>query len=112
MQVVEEGADLGVTTFLVISEETSVTAYTNYHGGLGYGSVRWGWAMGSSTTNYAENDYLEGTFVLSFYDQAQKSLVWQGTYQGVVKEKPQKREKSILKKMNKLMKAYPVEPMK
>ncbi len=118
MNLVESGADAAISVFIVIDAKTSTTAYTNYNGGMGYGMGR-GWGMGyggmgmgSSTTTYSENDYLEGTFVVDIYDESSKDLVWQGVITGTVKEKPEKREKSIPKSMAKLMKKYPVAPVK
>jgi hypothetical protein len=118
MNLVESGADAWVSIFIVIDQKTSTTAYTNYNGGMGYGMGR-GWGMGyggmgmgSSTTTYSENDYLEGTFVVDIYDESSKDLVWQGVITGTVNEKPKKREKGIPKSMAKLMKKYPVAPVK
>ncbi|WP_020532602.1 DUF4136 domain-containing protein [Flexithrix dorotheae] len=110
----DEDADVGITLFLVVDDKTSTSAYTTYNGGMGYGAGRWGWGMGmgSSTTTYSEDDYKEGTMVVDFYDIESKELVWQGVMQTVVQEKPEKREKTIPKKVAKLMKAYPVKPIK
>lgn len=112
----DQNPDLGITLFLVISQEESVTAYTNYNGGYGYGG-RWGWGMGyggmgSSTTSYSKDDYLEGTLVIDFYDNNTKELVYQGILTKTVVENPKKRETSIPKAINKLMSKYPVKPMK
>ncbi len=118
MNLVESGADARVSIFIVIDEKTSTTAYTNYNGGMGYGMGR-GWGMGyggmgmgSSSTTYSENDYLEGTFVIDMYDESSKDLLWQGVITGTVKDNPKKREKSIPKSMAKLMKKFPVAPVK
>ena len=112
----DDQGDVGITLFVVVDDKTSTTAYTSYNGGMGYGGGRWGWGMGmgmgSSTTNYTENDYKEGTLVIDFYDSGTKQLVWQGVYTGVVKDNPKKREKSIPKNVAKLMKKYPVKPVK
>jgi hypothetical protein len=70
-----------------------------------------GAGMGTSTTTFSEDDYNVGTFVVSMHDGTGKHLVWQGVITSVVKEKPQKREKSIPKKMKKLFKSYPVKPV-
>ncbi|WP_020533722.1 DUF4136 domain-containing protein [Flexithrix dorotheae] len=108
----EDNPDIGITLFLVIDDKTSTTAYTSYNGGMGYGYGRWGWGMGSSTTNYSEDHYKEGTMVIDFYDLASKELVWQGVMQTEVQENPKKREKTVPKKVAKLMKGYPVKPTK
>jgi len=110
--------DLAVTLYIVVTQKTSTTAYTNFNGGLGYGVGRgWGMGMGgmgmgSATTTYSQSDYNEGTLVIDFYDHNGKNLVYQGILTTVVKEKPQKREKSIPKNVKKLMSKYPVKPIK
>ena len=95
-ELVKEGGDLALTFYLVIDQKTSTTAYTDYHGGMGYGRYSragWGWGYGSSTTNYSENDYLEGTFVVDFYSFKTEKLIWQGVSTSTVKENPKKRAK-------------------
>jgi hypothetical protein len=108
----DPGADIDITLFIVVEQKTSQTAYTTFNGGYGYRG-RWGWGyggMGSASTSYSEEDYLQGTFVLDMYHKGQ--LIWQGVITDTVKEKPEKREKSIPKKMKKLMKKFPVNPQK
>lgn len=118
LNIVTDNADAVVTLYLVVDNKTSVTAYTDYTGGLGYG-VRAGWGMGvggvgmgTATTTYNEDDYQVGTLVVSIYDASTKNMIWQGTSQSTVQEKASKREKTIPKKVAKLMKKYPVEPVK
>lgn len=87
---------------------------------MGYGiGMRRGWGMGvgglemgSATTTYNQNDYNEGTLVVDLYDEVSKSLIWQRTLQSVVSDKTSKRDKTIPKKISKLMGKYPVEPSK
>lgn len=117
LNIVTDNADAVVTLYLVVDNKTSVTAYTDYTGGLGYG-VRAGWGMGvggvgmgTATTTYNEDDYQVGTLVVSIYDASTKNMIWQGTSQSTVQEKASKREKTIPKKVAKLMKKYPVEPV-
>ncbi len=116
LSYVESDGDVTITLYIVINKKTSTTAYTNYTGGMGYYGGRRGWGagyggvgMGSATTSYSENDYLEGTFVVDMFKENSKDLVWQGVITSVVKEKANKREKTIPKKMKKLMKEYPVK---
>lgn len=118
MNPVESGGDVEITLFIVVNQKTSTTAYTDYTGSMGYYGGRRGWGrgyggigMGSATTTYSQDDYLEGTFVIDMYDSSSKELVWQGIITGVVKENPEKREKTTPKKINKLMKKYPIKPM-
>jgi len=115
----DSNPDVVITLYIVIEKKTSTTAYTDFNGGLGYGAG-WGWGMGagmgagmgSATTTYSENDYNVGTIVIDFYDENSKKLVYQGTLTTTVKEKAQKREKSIPKNVAKLMSKYPIKPSK
>jgi hypothetical protein len=63
-------------------------------------------------SNYSERDYKFGTIVIDFYDEQSKHLFFRGTLQTEVHEKAKKREKSIPKNVAKLMKKYPVKPIK
>ena len=114
LEQMESGGDMTLTLYLVIDQKTSITGYTNYYGGAGRGYRRggWGWGAGHSTTNYTENDYLEGTMVLDMFDGESKDQIWQAVGVGTVQEKPEKREKSIPKSVNKLMKKFPIKPVK
>lgn len=115
IDVMKRDGDAQVTLYVVVENKSSTTAYTDYQGGYGYGA-RWGWGMGAgmgtSTTTYVEDDYTEGTLVIDMYDSASKNMVWQGVINTNVKENPAKREKSIPKKVRKLMKEYPIKPEK
>jgi hypothetical protein len=68
--------------------------------------------MGSATTSLSENDYRVGTLVIDMYDTAEKKLIWQGDMTTDVQEKSQKREKTIPKNIGKLMKKFPIAPLK
>ena len=116
MEYVQSGGDAVVTLFITTADKVNTTAYTNYTGGMGY-SGRWGYAyggmgMGTATTTVSESEWTEGTLVVDMYDESSKNLVWQGILTSTVKENPQKREKSIPKNVSKLMKKYPVSPVK
>lgn len=108
-----ENGDMDVSLFIVVDQKTSTTAYTNYYGGGGYGRYSrygGGWGYGHATTTYSESDYLEGTLVMDVFDGESKEQVWQGVATSTVSENPEKREKGIPKKINALMKKYPVQP--
>jgi len=117
MTLVTENGDAAVSLYLVIDNKTSTTAYTNYTGGMGYGAgMGRGWGMGvggvgigSSTTTYNNDDYKEGTLVVDLYDATSKTLIWQGTLQSVISDKASKRDKTIPKKIGKLMGKFPVD---
>jgi hypothetical protein len=111
LEEVESNGQLAVSLYLVVSQATSTTAYTNYHGGTGYRYRRGGrgWGNGHSSTVYSETDYLKGTLVIDIFDANTKEIVWQAVASGTVKEKPEKREKSIPKTVKKLMKKFPIK---
>jgi len=113
LKKVDSDADMTISLYIVISQKTSTTAYTNYYGSSGYGYRRGGrgWGNGYSTTVYSESDYLEGTLVMDVFDAENKELIWQGVATGTIK-KPEKREKSIPKAVGKLMKKFPIVKVK
>ncbi len=117
---VESGGDIAVSLFVVVDKKTSVTAYTNHMnaGGWGYGAG-WGWyggyggvGMGTSTTTYNENDYLEGTLVIDVFDTKTKNLIWESVGQKTVDENPRNPEKNIAYVAEKMMKPFPIQPIK
>lgn len=79
------------------------------HFGYGYGGG-WGWdpywdwgpSMTSSTTH--AYPYVRGTLVVDIWDAKAKELIWRGSAEGVVKEKPEaaaRQIEKVLKKMGK-----------
>ena len=117
LQLVSEGADMAISLYFVVSQETSTTAYTNYNGGYGgrYSRYGYGWGGGygggSSSTTYTENDYLKGTLVMDVFDEKSGQEIWQGIATGTIQEKPEKREKSIPRGVSSLMKKFPIAPV-
>jgi hypothetical protein len=97
-----EDADLLLGFQAASRQERSVTAYNS---GWGYGG---GWRGGGITTAQTET-ILVGSFVLDFYDRANKQLVWRGTATKTIdtNAKPDKRQKNIEKGVKKLLKNYP-----
>ena len=128
MEYVESGGDLIVTLYIVAEQKTSTTAHTTSTGmgmggayGYGYGGYyghgpSYGWGsgmgMGHSTTTYSESDYVVGTLIIDVYDEANKQLIWESVGKGNVNENPDRRDESVPKTVAKIMKPYPVEPIK
>lgn len=110
LQLVEADGEMAVSLFIVVDSKTSITAYTDYSMNRigGYYRYNRGWGHGYATTSYSQNDYLEGTLVVDVFDGTTKKQVWQGIATGTINENPQKREKSIPKKIAALMKKFPV----
>lgn len=115
---VKEGGDAVVSLFIVVEEKTSVTAYTDHYGGAyrygwGYGyGYGYGYPMGQSTTTYHEEDYKSGTLICDVLDANDKNLVWQGLAAAVIDKNPRKREYRIKEAVQKMMKEYPIAPVK
>jgi hypothetical protein len=105
----DDNPDMSVTLFVVVQDKTSTTAYSNYYGGMGYGRS---FGYGYANTNYSTQEYQQGTVIIDFYDEGEKSLIWEGVLKSVVKEKAKKREKSIPENIRKLMYKYPIKPIK
>ena len=42
LKLVDSDADMAISLYIVVNQQTSTTAYTNYHGGTGYGYRRGG----------------------------------------------------------------------
>ena len=116
LTLVESGGDMAVVLYVVAEQKTSTTSYTNYYGGgagRGYRrGGRGGWGGGHSTTSYSESDYLQGTLVMDVFDGESKEQIWQAIATKTVNEKPEKREKSIPKGVKKIMKKFPIAPVK
>jgi hypothetical protein len=110
LKYVEEGGEMTVALFLVVDEKTSTTAYTNYYGGSygRYSRYGYGWGHGYATTTFSEDDYLLGTIVMDVFDENSGEQIWQGVAKGTINENPEKREKSIPKAIESLMKDFPV----
>jgi hypothetical protein len=117
LNYVEKGGDMAISLFIVVSKETSTTAYTNYYGssfGGRYGRYNrygYGWGSGYATTTFSENDYLKGTLVMDVFDEQSGDQIWQAIGIGTIQEDPEKREKSIPKTIAALMKKFPITPL-
>ena len=123
LKYVEGNGDMVVSLFVVVDKKTSTTAYTNHYGtgGYGYGGGGWyggygggygGMGMGTSTTTYSENDYLEGTLVVDVFDKAEKKMIWQSVGQKTIEENPKKAESNTPKVAAAIMKPFPIQPIK
>ena len=107
----KSNGDMSVALYLVIDQKTTVTGYTDYYGGGGYGRYHrygGGWGSGYSTTTYTESDYLVGTLVMDVFDEASGDQIWQGIAAGTITEDARKREKTIPKSIAALMKEFPI----
>src|SRR5262245_48739599 len=82
------------------------TLNTFYSGGYGgYGWRGWGGGMGTATTT--ESEYLVGTLVVDIFDAKSKQLMFRGTAQGEISDKPEKNVKKLAKASDKMFKDFP-----
>lgn len=122
----ENGADLMVSVFVLVQEETSYSAYANHYAGYsGYSSVAVGVGVGSGGVGVAaygygmptypytamSHDYNVGTMIVDLLDSSKKRQVWQGVASGRL-ARDQVSEKSVNKDMGRLFAKYPVAKVK
>ncbi len=124
----ENNADLQVSVFIIISEETSYSAYASQMAGYGgYGSVGVGIGVGSGGASVGvvgygmagglypytavKHDYDVGTFVVDLLDPKKKRTVWQGLASGRLGNEAAKESK-VQKDVNRLFQTFPVEKLK
>lgn len=114
---VKQNGDMMISLFIVFDDKTAVSAYNNYYGGAhggmyggGYSRYSYGWGYGYSSTRYTQQDYNVGTLVMDVFDRGSKKQVWQGVATKTVNENIDKREKSIPRTVESLMRRFPVTP--
>jgi Domain of unknown function (DUF4136) len=100
---VDSGGDVAIVA--IKTSQTERTLQTFYDG-MGGG---WRWrgfgGFGESTTT--EQDYKEGTLVVDLYDAKTKQLIWRGSAEDTVSNKPEKNEKNLNKGVAKMFKKFP-----
>ena len=127
LELVESGGDAIAVLYVMKNIRTEKVANTTTTGmgmggmgGMGMGrrgmmGPGWGWGttMSNSQTRVSEQQFLEGTLVIEVYDTKRKNLVWMASgASSNVSEDPKKRQKSIPKAVQAIMKEYPVKPIK
>ena len=122
----KKDADLQVSVFIIINEETSYSAYANQYAGYsGYGRVAVGVGVGSGGASVGaygygvnpypytvvKHDYDVGSFIVDLLDHSKKKIVWQGLAQGrLANEKP--NELSVKDRVGRLFGSFPVKKVK
>ena len=89
--------------------ETKRSLDTFYSGGGmgGYGYRGWGGMGGMGTATTTESQYTVGTLVVDMFDKTGKSLLWRGSAQDELSDKPDKDAKKLAKASDKLFKDFP-----
>lgn len=101
LQLVTEGADLGViANGSTMQEQTLETFYT------GFGGWGWrGWNDGFATT-YPET-FTVGTLVVDLFDTRTKQVIWRGTATDTLSDKPEKTAEKLNKAVETIFKKFP-----
>lgn len=123
----KDNADLMVSVFILIQEETSYSAYSDHYAGYsGYGSVGVGVGIGSGGASVGvvgygmpgmypytavSHDYNVGTVVIDLLDHSKKKLVWQGVAAGRLANEEAK-EDNIKRDIGRLFQTLPVKKVK
>ena len=105
---VDNGGDVAIVA--IATSHTERTLQTFYDG-MGGG---WRWrgfgGMGDATTT--EQDYKEGTLLVDMYDGKTKQLIWRGSAEDMVSNKPETNEKNLNKGVAKMFKKFPPQAAK
>jgi uncharacterized protein DUF4136 len=102
--------DVVVVYHVAFDKQKDISTFSSGYGG-GYGPYGYGWGggWGGGTTSTQVRDILVGTLVIDMADAGHKQVVWRGmgTKEIDTKAKPDKRDKSIKKAVDKIFKNYP-----
>ena len=100
--------DVFVLFHVALDEQQDITAYSSgpMYGGYGWG---WGGGWGTTTTDVRVREIVVGTLAIDMVDAKEKEIAWRGlgTKEVDVNAKPEKRDKSIAKAVEKIFKNYP-----
>jgi hypothetical protein len=88
-------------------QKTLNTFYSGMGGYGGYGWRGWGGGMGTGTATTTTSEYTVGTLVVDIFDAKSKNLVFRGTAQDELSDKPEKNVKKLEKASNKMFKEFP-----
>jgi hypothetical protein len=104
----DENPDVYIVTRQTFEKMQNYYAYSPYGWG-GYGYYGYGWGPGY--TNIYVEDYVVGTLTIDVQDAATGELLWRGVGTKTVDQdaKPEKRDRKIVKAVNKIFKKYPMQ---
>jgi hypothetical protein len=106
----DSNPDVFVVYHVAFDKQKDISTFSSGYAG-GYGPYGWGWGggMGMGTTSTQVRDILVGTLVVDMADAKNKKVVWRGmgTKEIDTNAKPDKRDKSINKAVEKIFKNYP-----
>jgi hypothetical protein len=110
----DEKADLYIGYQTALRTEKEFTSYnTGWGYGPGWGRGWYGYGGMATTTTYGSTSTVYiGQLDLSMYDSTTKQLVWRGVASKTLdpKAKPEKKDKNVIKAVQKLLKNFPPKP--
>ncbi len=122
----KENADLQVSVYVVVQEETSYSAYNDHYAGYnGYGGVSVGVGVGTGGAGVGvvgygmpmypytavKHDYAVGTIVVDLLNHSKKRLVWQGVGTGRLNH-GEVSEKTVRRDLGRLFQTLPIKKIK
>jgi hypothetical protein len=123
----EKDADLQVSVFAIVQEETNYAAYSDHYAGYsGYGYIGVGVGAGTGGVGAGvvgaglgpmypytvySNDYEVGTLVIDLLDHSEKRIVWQGVASGRLGNEAASKDE-VERKMSLLFEKMPVKKLK
>jgi len=112
MTRVNSGGDIQISLYIIISDKTAVSGYSNHYGSRYSSYNYYGGSMGYgySGNSYKQNPYRVGTLIMDVFDKTSKDQVWQGIATKSVTENLSKRKRTIPANIRALMRDFPVKP--
>ena|SRR5579863_892097 len=101
---VPSGGDAAVSAFGATHEQQSLETFYNGFGG----GWRWG-GFGDVATTTTVNTPV-GTLVVDIFDGHSKQLIWRGTSEKTLADKPEKNEKKLEDQVKDMFKHFPPAP--
>jgi hypothetical protein len=101
-----------VSLYIVSSNETAFSGYSDYVGGrgTGYSHYQGGWGYGYSGNTSKQQSKLKGTLIMNVYDGNGKNQIWQAIATGTLNENEKTRDKTIPTKVSTIMRRFPARP--
>jgi len=100
--------DLEVTAVIILKDEKSVTANTNYYGYGGYyRPYGWGGGMASGYTTYSVENYKNGSLIIDVSDRNGKKLLWEGIGNKEIDKPASDPDKAIADAVSAIMSSFP-----
>jgi hypothetical protein len=107
-QLADEGkSDAVVVLHGATEKQRTLNTFYSGMGGYGYGYRGWGGMGGMGTATTTESEYLVGTLVVDIFDAKSKNLLFRGTAQDEISDKPEKNIKKLDKASHKMFKDFP-----